>query len=181
MPNQVRRTSVMAGVGQYRQRQLASQSGVNPSVLGYLGRAMSLEFSAAQQYIAQAALAQSREELAFAQAFVDLANEEFRHASELTERMVDLGALPAGSILTPATPAMSVLESLSVCQVNEQQLIELYQQAYQLSRNVGSAEDAELFGRLFEQERAQLSRIQQWAAEYQAKLLAMPNMNRGFA
>ncbi len=181
MPNQIRRTSVMAGVGQYRQRQLAGQAGVNPSLLGYLGRAMSLEFSAAQQYIAQAALAQNRAELDFAHEFVVLANEEFRHASELTERMVDLGALPAGSILTPATPAMSVLESLSVCQINEQQLIDLYQQAYQLSRNVGSAEDAELFGRLFEEERAQLVRIQQWAADYQARLQAVPKMNRGFA
>lgn len=181
MPNQIRRTSVMAGVGQYRQRQLATHAGVNPSVLGFLGRAMSLEFSAAQQYIAQAALAQSRAELEFAQAFVDLANEEFRHASELTERMVDLGALPAGSILTAATPAMSVLEALSVCRVNEQQLIDLYQQAYQFSRNVGSADDAALFGRLFEEERAQLVRIQQWAADYKARLQVMPKMNRGFA
>jgi bacterioferritin len=171
----------MAGVGQYRQRQLATHAGVNPSVLGFLGRAMSLAFSAAQQYIAQAALAQSRAELEFAQAFVDLANEEFRHASELTERMVDLGALPAGSILTAATPAMSVLEALSVCRVNEQQLIDLYQQAYQFSRNVGSADDAALFGRLFEEERAQLVRIEQWAADYQAKWLAVPKMNRGFA
>lgn len=181
MSYQPRRTSVMAGVGQFRHRQLQSEQGVNPSVLGFLGRAMSLEFSAAQQYISQAAMAQNRAEMDFANEFVQLANEEFRHASELTERMVNLGALPSGSILTPATPSTSVIEALSVCQLNEEQLIGLYHQAYQLSRNIGSTEDMELFGRLFEEEEAQLVRIRQWAAEYQAKMAAPPRMNRGFA
>lgn len=174
------RGSVMAGVGQYTRPELRSVGSMNPQVLGFLGRAMSLEFSAAQQYLAHAALCQKRSELDFAEQFVQLANEEFRHASELTERMVDHGALPSGSVLSPAKPSFNVLEALSVCELNELQLINLYEQAYGVSTNLGMVADAELFGRLYEEEVAQLNRIRQWSADYMAQAHAPQPMNRGF-
>jgi ferritin len=174
------RSSVMAGVGQYTRPEMRSMGMMNPQVLGFLGRAMSLEFSAAQQYLAHAALCQKRTENDFAEQFVQLANEEFRHASQLTERMVDHGALPSGSILSPAKPAFNIVEALSICELNELQLINLYEQAYSLSSNLGMGADAELFGTLYEEEVAQLNRIRQWSADYVARMHAPQPMNKGF-
>lgn len=179
MPYRNNSRSVMAGVGQLTRRELRSANGMNPQILGFLGRALSLEFSAAQQYLAHAALSQKRSEDAFAEQFVQLANEELRHASELTERMVDHGALPAGSILTPSKPSIDVIEALSICELHEVQLINLYEQAYNFSSNLGSVQDAELFGRLYEEEQDQLMRIRQWSADYIAKS-RVQQMNRGF-
>lgn len=175
------RNSVMAGVGQYARRELAGSASMNPQVLGFLGRAMSLEFSAAQQYLSHAALCQSRMENQFAEEFVQLANEEFRHASELTERMVDHGALPSGTVLTPSKPSFNIIEALSICELNEMQLINLYEQAYKLSTNIGFTGDAELFGRLYEEEVSQLHRIRQWSADYIAQAHAPHPMKGGFA
>lgn len=175
------RNSVMAGVGQYNRREMAGSGGMIPQVLGFLGRAMSLEFSAAQQYLAHAALCQNRLENQFAEEFVQLANEEFRHASELTERMVDHGALPSGTVLTPSKPSFNIIEALSICELNEMQLINLYEQAYKFSANIGSTGDAELFGRLYEEEVSQLHRIRQWSADYIAKSHSPHPIKGGFA
>lgn len=175
------RNSVMSGVGQYTRREMAGSAAMNPQVLGFLGRAMSLEFTAAQQYLAHAALCQKRAENQFAEEFVQLANEEFRHASEITERMVDHGALPSGTILSPSKPSFNIIEALSICELNEMQLINLYEQAYKLSTNIGSTGDAELFGRLYEEEVNQLHRIRQWSADYIAKAHAPHPMTGGFA
>jgi bacterioferritin len=74
--------SVMSG---QRGPRAPQQQAVAPTqTFGYLGRALSLEFSAGQQYLAQSALAETRGELDYAKAFVDLANEEFQHANLIT-------------------------------------------------------------------------------------------------
>ncbi len=174
------RRSVMAGVGQFSRRELRAHQPANPQIMGFLGRAMSLEWSASQQYLAHAAMCQKRSEAEFAEQFVTLANEEFRHAGELTERLVDYGALPSGSVLTPSKPSFDVIEALSICELHEVQLIALYEQAYHLSANLSLQEDAELFGRLFEEEQDQLARIRQWSADYIAKSRVHQKMNRGF-
>ncbi|SIN71203.1 bacterioferritin [Sulfurivirga caldicuralii] len=143
------------------------QQAVAPTqTLGYLGRALSLEFSAGQQYLAQSALAEARGELDYAKAFVDLANEEFQHANLITRRMVAYGALPAGSVLKPADPATDVISSLRICEVRELELIQLYAEALQFSQNTGVEQDVKLFSQLLEEERAQLLRVQEWINQY---------------
>jgi bacterioferritin len=176
----VNRHSVMAGVGQFARREIRAHQPMNPQILGLLGRAMSLEWSASQQYLAHAAMCQKRSENDFAEQFVTLANEEFRHAAELTERMVDYGALPSGSVLTPSKPSFDIIEALSICELHEVHLINLYEQAYHLSANLNLAADAELFGRLYEEESDQLMRIRQWSADYVAQARVHQTMTRGF-
>ncbi|KUJ71486.1 ferritin [Thiomicrospira sp. WB1] len=157
--------SVMPGIGQhprYRQNQ-----SMDPRILGFLGRAMSLEFSAGQHYMAQSSLAKQRQESQFADDFLALANEEFRHASMLTDRLVAHGALPSGSVLQPAMPAVDVVESLQTCAEHEAGLIDLYAQAQAWCANVGAQDDLALFTQLLQEEQAQLQRIQQWLAAYQ--------------
>jgi bacterioferritin len=156
--------SVMAGVGQYARHSALPESRTDVRILGYLGRAISLEFSSAQEYLAQAALAQSRQEIEPARGFVMLANEEFNHVALLTERLVLLGALPSQSVLKATTPSGQLSEALAVCEVRERELIALYAEAAAYCTNTGAGEDASLFTQLHEEELAQLQRLGQWRA-----------------
>lgn len=154
--------SVMPGIGAYAPQYQGAGMQMNPRVLGFLGRALSLEYSAGQHYLAQAALAGQRGERDYLEGFNHLANEEFTHAAQLTQRLVGLGALPAGSVLKPASPAMDIIEALETCQAREVELINLYAQAANYSANIGSGEDNELFARLYEEETRQLKQVEQW-------------------
>ncbi|MDX1352750.1 MAG: ferritin-like domain-containing protein [Thiomicrorhabdus sp.] len=172
--------SVMPGLGSYPQFETPQNTGANSRILGYLGRALSLEFSAGQHYLAQASLAKFRNEMSYAQGFVTLANEEFQHANLLTDRMVAQGALPAGSVLSPATPAGSIAEALRSCEARELALIQLYGEASQYCANVGAREDHSLFNRLLEEEQAQLMRINGWLAEFYHSMGANQYSERSF-
>ncbi|MGM0516346.1 MAG: ferritin-like domain-containing protein [Pseudomonadota bacterium] len=154
--------SVMPGIGAYGPRYQDSGAQMNPRVLGFLGRALSLEYSAGQHYLAHAALAGQRGESNYVDGFHQLANEEFTHAAQLTQRLVALGALPSGSVLKPASPAMDIVEALETCQAREIELVNLYAQAAQYAANIGSGEDNELFARLHEEETRQLEQVGQW-------------------
>ncbi|WP_028485640.1 ferritin-like domain-containing protein [Thiomicrorhabdus chilensis] len=172
--------SVMPGSGSYPRFETPQQMGGNSRVLGYLGRALSLEFSAGQHYLAQASLAKFRNEMNYAQGFVTLANEEFQHANLLTDRMVAQGALPSGSVLSPATPASSIAEALRSCEARELALIQLYGEATQYCANMGAAEDHALFSRLLEEEQAQLMRINGWLEEFYHSMQVNQAPSRGF-
>jgi len=157
---------VMPGAGAYPQMPEIQMTMANSQILGYLGRALSLEFSAAQHYLAQASLAKFRNETNYAEAFVTLANEELQHANLITDRMVAQGALPAGSVLRPATPSMNIIEALRSCEEREVALIHLYNEATQYCANLGAQEDHALFSRLLTEEQDQLKRVHGWIEEY---------------
>jgi bacterioferritin len=156
--------SVMTGVGQYARHSALPERRTDTRILGYFGRAISLEFSSAQEYLAQAALAQARQEIEPAKGFVTLANEEFNHVALLTERLVFLGALPSQSVLKATTPAGSLSEALALCEAREKELIALYAEAVAYCTNTGAGDDASLFAQLHEEELAQLQRLGQWRA-----------------
>jgi bacterioferritin len=148
--------SVMAGVGQYPRHSATPVAQTDSRILGYLGRAISLEFSAAQEYLAQAALAQTRQEIELAKRFVALANEEFHHAAILTERLAHLGALPAQSVLKATTPSNSSPEALAACEAREKETIALYAEATAYCTNIGAGDDARFFAQMHEEELAHL-------------------------
>ncbi len=171
---------MMPGAGAYPQAGVQAQAGGHSQVLGYFGRALSLEFSAGQHYLAQASLAKYRGEMNFAENFVTLANEEFQHANLITDRMVSYGALPAGSVLSPATPATSIAEALRTCEARELALIQLYGEAVRFSQNVGAMDDFALFSRLLEEEQSQLIRVNAWLEEYYQSLTTAHVPTRAF-
>ncbi|HHT00278.1 MAG TPA: ferritin [Thiomicrospira sp.] len=171
---------VMPGAGAYPHMAGVQSTVANSQILGYLGRALSLEMSAGQHYLAQASLAKTRNELNYAEAFVTLANEEFQHANLLTDRMVSQGALPGGSVLRPASPATNVIEALRSCEEREVALIQLYSEATQYCANLGASEDHALFSKLLEEEQAQLMRVHAWLEEYYQSLTASQQPNRSF-
>ncbi|BBP44930.1 hypothetical protein THMIRHAS_24350 [Thiosulfatimonas sediminis] len=166
--------NVLPGAAAYPRFESAQTQAPNTQILGYLGRALSLEFSAGQHYLAQASLSKFRNEMQFAEGFVTLANEEFQHANLITDRMVSQGALPAGSILSPANSANNIIEALRTCEARELALIQLYGEATQYSQNVGAADDFALFSRLLEEEQTQLVRVQGWLEEYYQNMAANP-------
>lgn len=172
--------SVMPGAGSVPRFEMPQHTTVNTQILGYLGRALSLEFSAAQHYLAQASLAKFRNEINYAEGFVTLANEELQHANLITDRMVAQGAVPAGSVLKPASPASNVIEALKSCEEREVVLIQLYSEASQYCANVGANEDFALFTRLLEEEQGQLIRVQSWLEDYYKSFAATHQPVRNF-
>lgn len=163
--------SVMPGSGAFPQMPQTQQVSENSAVLGYLGRALSMEMSAGQHYLAQSALAKYRQEFNFAETFVTLANEEFQHANMLIDRIIAHGALPASSILKPAQAANNTIEALRVCEEREIELINLYQEACQVSKKYNAIDDAGLFEKLLKEENKQLIQIQSWITDYYQRLL----------
>ena len=158
--------NVFPGVASSPRFETPQHATVNTQILGYLGRALSLEFSAGQHYLAQASLAKFRNEMNYAEGFVTLANEEFQHANLITDRMVAQGALPSGSVLKPASVAGNIIEALKSCEEREIMLIQLYSEASQYCANFGATEDHSLFSRLLEEEHTQLVRVQGWLQDY---------------
>jgi len=167
--------SVMPGAAAYPRFEDPATTPPDSKVLGYLGRALSLAFSAGQHYLAQASLAKFRNEIAYAEGFVELANEEFQHANMLTDRMVALGAVPAGSILTPAVPTNNIAEALRACEAREIALVQLYGEAAQYSLTIGATDDHALFARLMNEEQTQLIKINEWLQNYYHSLTVSMN------
>jgi len=171
---------VLPGAGAYPHMANVQSTVANSQILGYLGRALSLEFSAAQHYLAQASLAKTRNEINYAEGFVTLANEELQHANLLTDRMVSQGALPSGSVLRPASASTNIIDALRSCEEREIALIQLYTEANQLCANLGANEDHALFSKLLEEEQAQLMRVHAWMQEYYQSLAASQQPNGSF-
>ena len=92
----MQKSRIIPGRGAMPQMDYSDVTMANSQVLGYLGRALSMEFSAGQHYLAQASLSKFRNETNYAEGFITLANEEFQHANLLTDSMVAHGALPSG-------------------------------------------------------------------------------------
>ncbi|MFN9904687.1 MAG: ferritin-like domain-containing protein, partial [bacterium] len=63
----------------------------HPRILGSLGRALSLELSAVQQYMTHANLAQAWGEEQAAERFRHEAVEEMQHSERIIQRMIQLG------------------------------------------------------------------------------------------
>lgn len=148
----------------------AEQAYPDARLFGFLGRALSLVFSAGQHYLTQAAQAKFRQEISYAEAFINVANEKFQQANLITDRMVALGAVPAGSVLSPATPSKTLAEALHACEVRGIALIQLYAEASQYSLQKALQADQAFFKSLMEAEQAQLIRLQEWLQAYYYQL-----------
>ena len=70
---------------------------VHPRVLGFLGRALSLELSAVQQYMTQASLVELWGQPEAAIRFRRDTVEEMQHAERIVQRMLALGVAPGAA------------------------------------------------------------------------------------
>jgi bacterioferritin len=141
---------------------------IDSVVLGYLGRALSFEWSFGQNCLTQASLASSRGEIDYAQQFIDFSNAEFQHANILVNRIVSAGMIPASSVLQPTTAANNIVESLQNCWNFKNTQINLYFEASKYCLTHSFVSDNKLFNTLLQEEQEQLMKIQSLLNNFKA-------------
>jgi bacterioferritin len=135
---------------------------VHPRVLGYLGRALSLELSAVQQYITHASLAELWGDTEASQRFRQDTVEEMQHAERLVQRMLSLGVAPAASQLRPVSHAPDLLGLLRLNSVLEASLIEIYAEAVRFCVLTGDSENQTFFRALWDEEQHHALELAAW-------------------
>jgi bacterioferritin len=138
---------------------------VDQGVLGYLGRALSLEFSAVQLYSTQARLVAYWGLASAAERLRHEAEEELQHAERIIERMLALGAAPNASQLRPVKLGESLVQMLEINQQFEQELINLYHAAASYSARIGDYDSRLFFNALLDEERTHHKELLAWRAE----------------
>jgi bacterioferritin len=134
-------------------------------ILGYLGRALSLELSAVQTYSTQARLAATWGLDQPAARLRQESQEEMQHVERIIARMLALGVAPNASQLRPAVVGPDLLSLLRANQAFEVELMQLYQDAARHSASIGSHNDRVFFQALFEEEQQHARELAQWIGE----------------
>ncbi len=136
-------------------------------VLGYLGRALSFEFSAVQQYSTQARLATSWGLAEAAEQFSTEANEELKHVDRIIGRMLALGVAPNASQLRPVKLGKNLSELLSNNVIFENEIIKFYQDATRYCASVGDHDNRLFFETLLNEEKEHSAEFSRWRSELQ--------------
>jgi bacterioferritin len=140
---------------------------VNPRILGFLGRALSLELSAVQQYMTHAKLAEAWGLLEASGRLRHEVVEELQHAERLTGRMLELGVAPNGSQLRPAAVGRSLKELLLADARMENEIIALYDDAVTYCARVGDRENEAYFMAFLQEEQQHHAELEAWLDELQ--------------
>lgn len=131
-------------------------------VLGYLGRALSLELSAVQLYSTQARLVATWGLQGPADRLRREAHEEMEHVERIIARMLALGVAPNASQLRPVRLGRDLRELLLIDQAFEHELVHLYQEAAGHCARSGNHDDRLFFQTLWEEERAHGEDLAGW-------------------
>lgn len=138
---------------------------VHARVLALLGRALSLELSAVQQYMTQSALAERWGDQLAAERFRLETVEELRHAERLVQRMLALGVAPAASQLRPVTTAGDLLGLLRQNTQLEALLVDHYAEAVRFCQLIGDHDNEAFFRGLWNDEQLHGEDLSQWLGE----------------
>lgn len=131
-------------------------------VLGFLGRALSLELSAVQLYSTQARLLGAWGLAEASSRMSHEAHEELGHADRIIGRMLALGAAPNASQLRPVKIGSSLLELLQIDHEFENELVTLYTQATNHCAQVGDQDGRVFFETLLNEEKAHAYELTHW-------------------
>ena len=140
-------------------------SSADQRVLGYLGRALSLELSAVQLYSTQARLADTWGLYEVAKKFSAEASEELGHADRIIGRMLALGVAPNASQLRPVKLGSNLRELLAHDMAFELELVDLYSKAGQHCTRIGDQESRVFFEALLKEEQVHAEDLQVWIKE----------------
>lgn len=149
---------------------LAAQT--DQRVLGYLGRALSLEFSAVQMYSTQARLVATWGLDDAAQRLRHEAQEEMQHVERIIARLLALGMAPNASMLRPVRLGRDLESLLRINRAFEDELVTLYSDATRLCARLGLHDDRSFFAQLLEEERSHGRELTAWIAELERTTLA---------
>lgn len=123
-------------------------------VLGYLGRALSLELTAIQQYATHARLVASWGLAEDARMLQQESVEEMQHVDKLIMRMLALGSAPNATMINPVKLGRNLSELLQYDIEMERDLISLYTQAVQHCLLTGDHDNRRFFEELLKDEEA---------------------------
>ena len=140
---------------------------VDQRVLGYLGRALSLELSAVQLYSTQAKLVEAWGLAEVAGKLSAEAGEELAHAERIISRMLALGAAPNASQLRPVQLGRNLQELLQVNHAFESEVVSLYEAATRHSARVGDHDSRLFFEALHAEEKQHARHMLDWLQELQ--------------
>lgn len=143
----------------------------HPRVLGYLGRALSLELSAVQQYLTQASLLDLRGDAESAARFREETVEEMKHAERIVTRMLEVGVAPAASQLRPVSHAPDLAELLRRNAVLEADLINHYGEAMRFCLLINDVDNHAFFQALWQEEQQHAGAIDSWLATLEANTM----------
>lgn len=132
-----------------------------------MGRALSLELSAVQQYSTQARLVASWGLSEAAASLRKEAQEELAHADRIIARMLAIGVAPGSSQLRPAGVGHDLSTLLLMNQQFEQDAIRLYESAVRHSASVGDHDSRMFFQELLQEEQHHLAELETWLARLQ--------------
>jgi len=139
---------------------------VHPRVLGSLGRALSLELSAVQQYMTHASLAELWGEVEAATRFRRETVEELQHAERIVQRMLALGVAPAASQLRPVGHAPDLVGLLRLNLSLEADLINHYAEAVRFCVLVGDGDSQAFFQDLLTDEQHHGEELGDWLRSF---------------
>lgn len=144
---------------------LAARS--DQKVLGFLGRALSLELSAVQQYSTQARLVASWGLSEAAASLGQEAEEELQHANRIIDRMLAIGVAPNSSLLRPVKLAADLMGLLLQNQQMERDIIQLYSSAVRHCAGVGDHDSRMFFEELLKEEQQHEAELEVWIQRLQ--------------
>lgn len=136
-------------------------------VLGYLGRALSLELSAVQLYSTQARLAETWGLTEVAEELSKEASEEMAHANRIISRMLALGMAPNASQLRPVHLGQNLQELIQYDYAFENELIGLYENATRHCSRIGDHDNRVFFEALLKEEQEHAKGLLKWLHEIQ--------------
>ena len=140
-------------------------SRTDTQVLGYLGRALSLELSAVQLYATQARLVETWGLTGPAEKLRAESREELGHADRIIARMLGHGVAPNASQLRPVKLGRDLAELLLIDQAFEHDLIRLYADAVRHCARAGLPDDRMFFEGLLQEEQEHAHALAAWLAE----------------
>ena len=135
---------------------------VHPRVLGYLGRALSLELTAVQQYMTQASLVERWGDLESSRRFRHETVEEMQHAERIVQRMLTLGVAPSASQLRPVGHGTTLAQLLQANAAMEATLIDLYAEAVRFCEAIGDTDNGSFFQALWQEEHLHGQELAAW-------------------
>ena len=141
---------------------------VDQRILGYLGRALSLELSAVQLYSTQAKLVEAWGLAEVAGKLSAEAGEELAHAERIISRMLALGVAPNASQLRPVQLGRNLQQLLQANHAFESDAVRLYQDATRYSARIGDHDSRLFFDALHAEEKEHAMHMLDWLQELQA-------------
>ena len=136
---------------------------VDSKVLGYLGRALSLELTAVQQYLTCERLLTFRGFESVAKKCRHESKTEMEHVERIIGRMLVLGVAPNASRLRPVVLGDSLPSLISEIEKLESEIVNFYHQAVTHCQLVNDFDNRVFFARLLEEEQEHSGSLSSWS------------------